>query len=57
MPYYVGTLGRSERDGYERIMTYDDRHARQVFKWIYYQFTGKRLGQSWYTPLVKLLDR
>lgn len=57
MPYYVGTIGRSEREGVERIMTYDDRHARQVFKWIYFQFTGRKLGHSWYTPLLKLLDR
>ncbi len=56
MPYHVGTIGRSERDGRERIMVYEDEHAKQVFKWIYTQFTGRKLGQSWYSSFLKLLD-
>lgn len=57
MPYHVGTIGRSEREGgLERIMVYDDEHAKQVFKWIYTQFTGRKLGQSWYSSFMKLLD-
>ena len=59
MPYYVGTIAKSANNTQEtrlKITTYDDTHAKQVFKWIYKQFTGKELGQSWYSSFMKLFN-
>lgn len=56
MPYHVGRIERSTKTGFERIGSYDDEHAKAAFRWIYKQYTGKELGQSWWTKMMRFLD-
>lgn len=58
LPFYVGSIEivPDGEDEYERIAEIDDTHVKMIFRFIYRQFTGKRLGQMWYQRLLRSLN-
>ena len=58
IPFYVGQIERIEQGQLagERIVQFDNRNASQMFGWIYYQFTGRKLGRSLLQRLFRKLN-
>ncbi len=54
LPFYVGEVELvSEGDQtYERVKRFDEAHIKLIFRWLYFQFTGKMLGATWWQRLL-----
>lgn len=57
-PLYVGEIEKNYDNDelVERISQFDNRNSSQVFGWIYYQFTGRKLGRSLMQRLFKMIN-
>lgn len=57
-PFYVGDIETTETEdaSIERIVRFDNKDARQIFKWMYHQFTGKSLGRTMLQKIIKKMS-
>jgi len=58
VPFYVGDIKTvvDEGESYDQITRFDKANAAHVFAWIYKQFTGKKLGQTFLQRLVRKMS-